>query len=54
MKNPGTKFTEAALAMNAECSILMTGTPVENRPSDIRPILDRAEPGLFGPLKQFS
>ena len=54
MKNPGTKLTEAALAMNAEFSILMTGTPVENRPSDIWPILDRAEPGLFGPLKQFS
>ena len=54
MKNPGTKLTEAALAMNAEFSILMTGTPVENRPSDIWAILDRAEPGLFGPLKQFS
>ena len=45
MKNPGTKVTEAALAMNAEFSILMTGTPVENRPSDVWPILDRAEPG---------
>ena len=54
MKNPGTKLTEAALAMNAEFSILMTGTPVENRPSDIWPLLDRAEPGLFGPLKDFS
>ena len=54
MKNPGTKVTEAALAMNAEFSILMTGTPVENRPSDVWPILDRAEPGLFGPLKDFS
>ena len=54
MKNPGTKLTEAALAMNTEFSILMTGTPVENRPSDIWPLLDRAEPGLFGPLKQFS
>lgn len=54
IKNPGARVTDAALAMNIDFSIMMTGTPVENRPSDIWSILDRAEPGMFGTLKEFS
>ena len=54
IKNPNTKMTEAALAMNIDFAILMTGTPVENRPADIWSLLDRCEPGAFGPLKEFS
>ncbi len=54
IKNPNTKTTEAALAMNVDFALLMTGTPVENRPADIWSILDRCEPGAFGPLKEFS
>ena len=54
IKNPNTKMTEAALAMNIDFALLMTGTPVENRPADIWSILDRCEPGVFGPLKEFS
>ena len=54
IKNPGARVTDAALAMNVDFSIMMTGTPVENRPADIWSILDRAEPGGFGTLKEFS
>ena len=54
IKNSGTRLTDAALAMNIDFALLMTGTPVENRPSDIWSMLDRAEPGMFGTLKDFS
>ena len=54
IKNPSARVTDAALAMNVEFSILMTGTPVENRPADIWSILDRTEPGTFGTMKDFS
>lgn len=54
IKNPAARITEAALAMNIEFALLMTGTPVENRMADIWSIVDRAEPGLFGTLKDFS
>ena len=54
IKNPGARVTDAALAMNIDFALLMTGTPVENRPGDIWSMLDRAEPGLFGTLKDFS
>ena len=54
IKNAGAQTTEAALAMNIGFTILMTGTPVENRPADVWPLLDRAEPGMFGTLRDFS
>ena len=54
IKNPNARVTDAALAMNVDFSLLMTGTPVENRPADIWSILDRAEPGRFRTLKDFS
>ena len=54
IKNPATKMTEAALAMNIDFALLMTGTPVENRPADIWSVLDRCQPGAFGTLKDFS
>ena len=54
IKNPGARVTDAALAMNVDFAVLMTGTPVENRPADVWSLLDRAEPGRFGTLKDFS
>ena len=54
IKNPSARVTDAALAMNVDFALLMTGTPVENRPSDVWSMLDRAEPGMFGTLKDFS
>ena len=54
IKNPAARVTDAALAMNIDFALLMTGTPVENRPSEIWSMLDRVEPGMFGTLKKFS
>ena len=54
IKNPGARVTDAALAMNIDFTLLLTGTPVENRPGDIWSMVDRAEPGMFGTLKEFS
>ena len=54
IKNPGARLTDAALAVNIDFALLMTGTPVENRLGDIWSMLDRAEPGMFGTLKDFS
>ena len=54
IKNPGARLTDAALAMNIDFTMLLTGTPVENRPGDIWSMVDRAEPGMFGTLKEFS
>jgi SNF2 family DNA or RNA helicase len=54
IKNPGVRLTEAALAMNIDFTVTMTGTPVENRPADIWSIVDRVEPGWLGTLKDFS
>ncbi len=54
IKNPSAQITVAALAMNIDFSLLMTGTPVENRAADIWSLLERVEPGMFGTLKEFS
>ncbi len=54
IKNPSARLTDAALAMNVDFAVLMTGTPVENRPADVWSLLDRVDPGRFGPLKAFS
>ena len=54
IKNPSARVTDAALAMNVDFALLMTGTPVENRPADVWSMLDRAEPGRFKTLKEFS
>ncbi len=54
IKNPGAQVSVAALAMKIDFALLMTGTPVENRPADIWSLLERVEPGMFGTLDQFS
>ena len=54
IKTPGTLMTEAAKAVNAEFTITMTGTPVENRLADLWCIADTAQPGVLGDLKSFS
>ena len=43
IKNASARVTDAALAMNVDFSLLMTGTPVENRPADVWSMLDRAK-----------
>ena len=54
IKTPGSLMTEAAKAMNADFTLLMTGTPVENRLADLWCLVDTAQPGKLGDLKSFS
>jgi HJR/Mrr/RecB family endonuclease len=54
IKTPGVLMTCAAKAMNADFTIAMTGTPVENRLADLWCIVDTIEPGLLGDLSSFS
>lgn len=53
IKMPGTINTQAAKAMNADFTLAMTGTPIENRLADLWCIMDRAIPGYLGELKGF-
>ncbi|MGQ0652323.1 MAG: DEAD/DEAH box helicase [Betaproteobacteria bacterium] len=54
IKNPGAKQTRAAKALDAGSRIALTGTPVENRLSDLWSICDFLNPGLLGSDKAFS
>ncbi len=54
IKNPGAKQTRAAKRIEARARIALTGTPVENRLSDLWSIFDFATPGLLGSAKEFT
>jgi len=54
IKNPGTKQTRAAKALDASVRFALTGTPVENRLSDLWSIFDFLNPGLLGSGKTFT
>lgn len=54
IKNPAVRLTDAAKAMQAEFTIAITGTPVENRLADLWCLCDTAHPGLLGELAAFS
>jgi non-specific serine/threonine protein kinase len=53
IKNSGTKQTRAAKELVAAARIALTGTPVENRLSDLWSIFDFLNPGLLGTPKEF-
>lgn len=53
IKNPSALMTDAAKAMNSDFTLMVTGTPVENRLSDLWSIIDAAQPGRLGALKDF-
>lgn len=54
LKNPNAKQTQAIKKLNATTRIALTGTPVENRLSDLWSIFDFTHPGLLGSAKVFS
>ncbi|MGH7778113.1 MAG: DEAD/DEAH box helicase [Candidatus Dormibacterales bacterium] len=52
-KNPLSKTARALREIPARVRVALTGTPVENRLSDLWSILDWTTPGLLGPLDAF-
>jgi len=54
IKNSGTKQTRAVKELNGENRIVMTGTPIENRLSDLWSLFDFLNPGLLGTAKDFA
>jgi non-specific serine/threonine protein kinase len=53
IKNPGAKQTRAAKALVSRTRLALTGTPVENRLSDLWSIFDFVCPGLLGSAAEF-
>ncbi|PIE67814.1 MAG: hypothetical protein CSA23_02110 [Deltaproteobacteria bacterium] len=54
IKNPATKQTRAVKKLKARNRIIMTGTPVENRISDLWSLFDFLNAGLLGNRKEFN
>lgn len=54
IKNPGTKQTRAVKQIKAGYRIAMTGTPIENRLSDLWSLFDFLNKGLLGTAKEFT
>ena len=54
IKNPGAKQTRLVKKLQARTRIALTGTPVENRLTDLWSIFDFTHPGLLGSGKVFT
>lgn len=54
IKNTATAQTKAVNSINAKSHIAMSGTPVENRLSEFWSIMNYANKGLLGSLKEFN
>jgi SNF2 family DNA or RNA helicase len=53
IKNPSTKQAQAVRALNAGFRIALTGTPVENRLSELWSIMEFLNPGYLGSADRF-
>ena len=54
IKNAGTRQTKAIKELKSQSKIAMTGTPIENRLSDLWSIFDFLNKGLLGSSKEFT
>jgi len=54
IKNAGTKQAKAVKALKTDGRIVLTGTPIENRLSDLWSLFDFLNPGLLGSNTSFS
>ena len=53
IKNPASRLTEMSKSVEADFFLALTGTPVENRLSDLWSIVDVIAPGQLGSLREF-
>ena len=53
LKNPGAKQTRAVRRLAAPVRFALTGTPIENRLTDLWSIMEVLNPGLLGPQRTF-
>ncbi len=53
IKNPSTRQTRAVKRLRADSRIALTGTPIENRLSDLWSLFDFLAPGLLGTRTKF-
>jgi SNF2-related domain/SNF2 Helicase protein/Helicase conserved C-terminal domain len=53
IKNAATRQARAVRALPARSRVALTGTPVENRLSDLWSIMEFTRPGLLGPAERF-
>jgi len=54
IKNASAKRTQAVFELNADFRLALSGTPVENRLTDLWSIMRFANPGLLGTLARFN
>ena len=54
LKNPASLRSFAARAIRADFRIGLTGTPIENRTSDLWAVMDQLVPGALGTLEEFN
>ena len=54
IKNPDTKQTRAVKALTGQVRFTLTGTPIENKLSDLWSLFDFTSPGLLGSSATFS
>lgn len=54
IRNPSTKQTKAIKAIPARQRLALTGTPIENRLTDLWSLFDFLDPGLLGTAKEFT
>ena len=54
IKNSGTRQSRTVKELKAAARVAMTGTPVENRLSDLWSLFDFLNPGLLGGAKTFA
>lgn len=53
IKNPGARVTDMAKSLDADLTLALTGTPVENSLSDLWCIVDAVRPGFLGSHTDF-
>ena len=53
IKNPATRQTRAVKQLQGRTRIILTGTPIENRLSDLWSLFDFLNPGLLGSAAEF-